>query len=62
MGKELDAILDHGEAYLASSCTATDGSVKFLEQIICPRYEIQAAVSCIICRSCYILLCCNVVL
>ncbi|KAL1323430.1 callose synthase 10 [Arachis hypogaea] len=43
MAKELDAILDHGEAYPASSCTATDGSVKFLEQIICPIYEIQAA-------------------
>ncbi|KAE9608552.1 hypothetical protein Lal_00020821 [Lupinus albus] len=39
MANELDAILDHGEAYPAPSCITNDGSVKFLEQIICPIYE-----------------------
>lgn len=48
MAKELDAILDHGEAYPAASCVTNDGSVKFLEQIICPIYETLAAVSCFI--------------
>ncbi|KAI9108924.1 hypothetical protein K1719_020229 [Acacia pycnantha] len=38
MAKELDAILDHGEASPAVSC-ASNGSVSFLEQIICPIYE-----------------------
>ncbi|KAF7838212.1 callose synthase 10 [Senna tora] len=38
MAKELDAILDHGEASPAASCT-NSGSVSFLEQIICPIYE-----------------------
>lgn len=46
MAKELDAILDHGEAGPAGSCLNDDGSVKFLEKIICPIYEILAAVSC----------------
>ncbi|RDX87733.1 Callose synthase 10, partial [Mucuna pruriens] len=40
MAKELDAILDHGEAEPAASCKADDGSVKFLEKIICPIYKI----------------------
>ncbi|KAK7281994.1 hypothetical protein RIF29_10435 [Crotalaria pallida] len=42
MAKELDAILDHGEAIPAPSCITSDGSVKFLEQIICPIYETLA--------------------
>uniref|UniRef100_A0A2P2MBL0 1,3-beta-glucan synthase n=1 Tax=Rhizophora mucronata TaxID=61149 RepID=A0A2P2MBL0_RHIMU len=43
MAKELDAILDHGEANRASSCMGDGGSVSFLEQIICPIYETMAA-------------------
>lgn len=39
MARELDAILDHGEANHAASCITADGSVSFLEQIICPIYE-----------------------
>ncbi|KAG8379394.1 hypothetical protein BUALT_Bualt07G0084000 [Buddleja alternifolia] len=39
MARELDAILDHGEATHAASCTSENGSVSFLEQIICPIYE-----------------------
>ncbi|XAR67941.1 1,3-beta-glucan synthase, partial [Bertholletia excelsa] len=39
MAKELDAILDHGEATHAPSCIAGSGSVSFLEQIICPIYQ-----------------------
>ncbi|OAY48210.2 callose synthase 10 [Manihot esculenta] len=42
MAKELDAILDHGEAYHAASCTTDSGSVSFLSQIICPIYDIMA--------------------
>ncbi|XP_050224596.1 callose synthase 10 [Mercurialis annua] len=42
MAKELDAILDHGEANHAASCTADSGSVSFLEQIISPIYETMA--------------------
>ena len=34
MAKELDAILDHGEAAPAVSCVTDDGSAKFLEKII----------------------------
>lgn len=45
MAKELDAILDHGEAYHAASCTTDSGSVSFLSQIICPIYDIMARVS-----------------
>lgn len=45
MAKELDAILDHGEAGPAASCVSEDGSAKFLEKIICPIYEVLAAVS-----------------
>ncbi|KAK9726727.1 hypothetical protein RND81_05G233500 [Saponaria officinalis] len=43
MAKELDAILDHGEAEIAESCRTEDGSVSFLEKVICPLYKIQAA-------------------
>ncbi|KAH1255058.1 Callose synthase 10 [Glycine max] len=39
MAKELDAILDHGEAAPAVSCITDDGSAKFLEKIICPIYQ-----------------------
>lgn len=48
MAKELDAILDHGEAEAAVSCLTDDGSAKFLEKIICPIYETLADVSCFI--------------
>uniref|UniRef100_A0A6M2EI67 1,3-beta-glucan synthase n=1 Tax=Populus davidiana TaxID=266767 RepID=A0A6M2EI67_9ROSI len=43
MAKELDAILDHGEANRAASCITERGSVSFLEQIICPIYHTIAA-------------------
>jgi hypothetical protein len=49
MAKELDAILDHGEANHAASCKTESGSVSFLEQIICPIYETMKSVS----GSCY---------
>ncbi|KAJ8752026.1 hypothetical protein K2173_001052 [Erythroxylum novogranatense] len=39
MAKELDAILDHGEAKHAVSCAIEAGSVSFLDQIISPIYE-----------------------
>ncbi|GMY15024.1 callose synthase 10 isoform X6 [Fagus crenata] len=39
MAKELDAILDHGEANRAASCVTESGSVSFLEQIILPIYK-----------------------
>ncbi|KAI3454955.1 hypothetical protein Pfo_011618 [Paulownia fortunei] len=39
MARELDAILDHGEATHAASCISENGSVSFLDQIICPIYE-----------------------
>ncbi|WCJ36196.1 glucan synthase-like 8 [Euphorbia peplus] len=42
MAKELDAILDHGEANPATSCITEGGLVSFLEQVICPIYEIMA--------------------
>ncbi|XP_065873962.1 callose synthase 10 [Euphorbia lathyris] len=42
MAKELDAILDHGEANHAASCITDGGSVSFLEQVIFPIYEIMA--------------------
>jgi len=45
MAKELDAILDHGEANRAASCITESGSVSFLEQIICPIYQTIALVS-----------------
>ena len=44
MAKELDAILDHGEAYVAKSCEMENGSVSFLEKVICPIYETLAKV------------------
>ncbi|KAL2492350.1 Callose synthase 10 [Abeliophyllum distichum] len=43
MARELDAILDHGEATHAASCKTENGSISFLEQIICPVYETMAA-------------------
>lgn len=43
MAKELDAILDHGEANRAGSCVTENGSVSFLEQIICPIYDTMSA-------------------
>ncbi|XP_030938469.1 callose synthase 10 isoform X3 [Quercus lobata] len=43
MAKELDAILDHGEANRAASCITESGSVSFLEKIIFPIYETLAA-------------------
>ncbi|KAL4634267.1 hypothetical protein ACB092_04G187700 [Castanea dentata] len=43
MAKELDAILDHGEANRAASCITESGSVSFLEKIICPIYGTLAA-------------------
>ncbi|XP_048137131.1 callose synthase 10 isoform X2 [Rhodamnia argentea] len=39
MAKELDAILDHGEANIAASCRTESGSASFLKQIICPIYH-----------------------
>ncbi|XP_052176663.1 callose synthase 10 [Diospyros lotus] len=42
MAKELDGILDHGEATYAASCLRGDGSVSFLDQIIHPIYETLA--------------------
>ncbi|KAM3247140.1 callose synthase 10 [Capsicum annuum] len=43
MARELDAILDRGEASPAPSCIGENQSVSFLEQIICPIYETIAA-------------------
>ncbi|XVF11615.1 hypothetical protein REPUB_Repub08aG0042500 [Reevesia pubescens] len=43
MAKELDAIVDHGEADLAQSCITESGSVSFLEKIICPIYDTMEA-------------------
>lgn len=45
MARELDAILDHGEAHPAQSCTTGSGSVSFLDQIISPIYGAMAGVS-----------------
>lgn len=45
MAKELDAILDHGEAYLAESCKMENGSVNFLEKVIQPIYDTMVEVS-----------------
>lgn len=45
MAKELDAILDHGEANPAASCVTETGSVSFLEQIIQPIYVAMVDVS-----------------
>ncbi|KAH9625672.1 hypothetical protein KSS87_000065 [Heliosperma pusillum] len=43
MAKELDAILDHGEAYFAESCRTEHDSVSFHEKVICPIYEILSS-------------------
>ncbi|KAH7865146.1 hypothetical protein Vadar_002820 [Vaccinium darrowii] len=43
MARELDAILDHGEASRAASCIGKDASVSFLDQIISPIYNTLAA-------------------
>lgn len=45
MARELDAILDHGEASPAASCVGENQSVSFLEQIIRPIYDTIVAVS-----------------
>lgn len=45
MARELDAILDHGEAHLAASCTNENGSVSYLEQVIHPIYKAMDEVS-----------------
>lgn len=45
MARDLDAILDRGEASHAASCTTENGPTSFLKQIICPIYETMAAVS-----------------
>ncbi|KAJ6688289.1 CALLOSE SYNTHASE 9 [Salix koriyanagi] len=45
MAKELDAILDHGEANRATSCITESDSVSFLEKIICPIYKTIVAMS-----------------
>ncbi|XP_042505400.1 callose synthase 10-like isoform X2 [Macadamia integrifolia] len=39
MAKELDAILDHGEAKLAASCMSGNDSVSFLDQVVTPIYK-----------------------
>ncbi|KAL4584830.1 hypothetical protein LXL04_009440 [Taraxacum kok-saghyz] len=38
MARELDAVLDHGEANHAQSCTCDDGSVSYLSKVIQPIY------------------------
>ncbi|XP_043723776.1 callose synthase 10 isoform X2 [Telopea speciosissima] len=43
MAKELDAILDHGEAKPAASCMSENGSVSFLVEVITPIYQTMAA-------------------
>ncbi|XP_038685506.1 callose synthase 10 isoform X2 [Tripterygium wilfordii] len=43
MAKELDAILDHGEANPSTSCMTENGSPNFLEQIIYPIYKTMTA-------------------
>ncbi|KAL3512615.1 hypothetical protein ACH5RR_025332 [Cinchona calisaya] len=43
MARELDAILDHGEAHPSTNCTSENGSVSYLEQVICPIYKTMAA-------------------
>ncbi|KAI3920550.1 hypothetical protein MKW92_007996 [Papaver armeniacum] len=39
MSKELNAMLDHGEAQPVVSCTGDNGSVSYLELVIAPIYE-----------------------
>ncbi|KAH9624592.1 hypothetical protein KSS87_007864 [Heliosperma pusillum] len=43
MGMELDPILNNREASFAGSCKTEHGSVSYLEQVIYPIYETQAA-------------------
>ncbi|XP_051147585.1 callose synthase 10 [Andrographis paniculata] len=43
MARDLDAILDRGEATHAASCTSENGSVSFLDEIISPIYKAMAA-------------------
>ncbi|CAN1777271.1 Callose synthase 10 [Linum perenne] len=43
MAKELDAVLDHGEADRAPSCKDETGSVSFLDQVILPIYDTMSA-------------------
>lgn len=45
MAKELDVILDKTEAVPAASCMGENGSVSYLQKVICPIYETVAAVS-----------------
>ena len=45
MAKELDAMLDHDEAIRSGNCKLENGSVSFLQKIICPIYETLVAVS-----------------
>ncbi|XP_017251756.1 callose synthase 10 isoform X2 [Daucus carota subsp. sativus] len=40
MARELDAILDHGEASPAASCIGEDNSVSYLQQVISPIYKV----------------------
>ncbi|KAI3940839.1 hypothetical protein MKW98_014898 [Papaver atlanticum] len=51
MAKELDAILDHGEAQPAVSCTGDNGSVSYLEQVICPIYKTMSKETDILCTG-----------
>ncbi|KAI3874126.1 hypothetical protein MKX03_029802 [Papaver bracteatum] len=39
MAKELNVILDQGEAQPAVSCIGDSGSVPYLEQVVSPIYE-----------------------
>ncbi|XP_038689769.1 uncharacterized protein LOC119988703 isoform X1 [Tripterygium wilfordii] len=41
MAKGVEEILDHGEASPVTSCMTENGFPSFLEQIICPIYEIK---------------------
>lgn len=45
MARELDAILDRGEAEPAQSCKTENGSVSYLEQVIHPIYKTMDEVS-----------------
>ena len=44
MARELDAILDHGEASPAASCIGEDNSVSYLQQVISPIYKVISKV------------------
>ncbi|XP_073272361.1 callose synthase 10-like [Primulina huaijiensis] len=43
MARELDTILDHGDATNAASCTSESGSISFLERCILPIYQTMLA-------------------